>query len=140
MREKKHNAGTFFSSRWFLLLAFFVAFSGMTAFGRAFYQNYEAEQQKIRLQEEVHNLSAKKLESLEVLKYVRSNAFAEEKARLELNLVKPGEQVAIIPSKTLTVKESRQAESDLLQSAEQSNPAKWYRFFFGGEEKDKTNS
>ena len=65
---------------------------------RAYYQEYRVRSEIDTLHEEVRDLEVKKLQTIEVLKYIQSPAFVEEKARTELNLLKPGEKMAVIPS------------------------------------------
>ncbi len=106
-----------------------VIFGLLFSFGRSFYQDYQMRAEIRQLQDEARNLSAKKLESLEILKYVQSRQFAEEKARTELNLVKPGERVAIIKS-TGQLKRSGQIDEKMVEWNNVSNPIKWWRYFF----------
>ena len=84
--HRKIITGKTFLSPWFLVGAVLVIFGLLFSFGRSFYQDYQMRAEISRLQNEARNLSAKKLESLEILKYVQSRQFAEEKARTELNL------------------------------------------------------
>lgn len=118
---------TIFWSRWFLLITFIIAVLVIVAFGRAFYQDYQIRQEISQLQDEVKRLETKKLETIEVLKYVKSSDFIEQKARTELNLSKPGEQSAIIPSQLS--KFSGQPENNMINFKNLSNPIKWIKFF-----------
>ena len=59
------------------------------------------------------------MELLEVLKYVKSDSFAEEKARTELNMVKPGEQVLVVPKSE--VKGNRQENNSMIGLSNISN-------------------
>jgi cell division protein FtsB len=129
--KEPNNWKNFFLSRWFLLGALVVAVFIALAYGRAYYQDYQVRQEIKRLQEEVKKLEVKKLESLEMWKYVQSPAFVEEKAREELNLVKPGEHVAIVPN--LGQAEAvRQEEEDMLKWYNLPNPLKWWKYFVEG--------
>jgi len=101
------------------------------AFGRAYYRDYLVRQEIDRLQTEVSRLQAKKLETVELLKYVQSPQFVENKARTELNLVKPGEQVAIIDGSSQGTKSTGQEVVKMVESNKLSNPLKWWKFFMG---------
>lgn len=127
----QNNWRNFFLSRWFLLGALVIAIFVALAYGRAYYQDYQVRQEIKRLQEEVKKLEAKKLESLELWNYVQSPSFVEEKAREELNLVKPGEQVAIVPSLDQTA-EVGQEEKNMLKWYNLPNPIKWWKYFVEG--------
>lgn len=117
-------------SRWFLLVLLVIAIFVAVAYGRAYYRDYQVRQEIERMQNEVKKLEAKKIETMEILKYVKSSNFIEEKARTEMNMIKPGEQMAIIASSTeigrSATTETKTYEQDL------PNPTKWWRFFFGG--------
>jgi len=96
-------------------------------FVRAYYQEYKVKQEIAALREDVKHLEQKKLESLKILKYVTSDAFVEEKARTELNLKKPGEQVVVVTGQeeqSATVHTSEQDD----QKAYLSNPARWWYY------------
>jgi hypothetical protein len=62
---------------------------------------------------------------------VQSPDFAEQKARMEFNLVKPGEQVAIVKSATEGLNTSGQVDNKMVESSDVSNIIKWWRFFTG---------
>lgn len=119
----------FFTSRLFLVVMF-----GMIAliiFGsvRTYYQDYKVKQEIASLQDEVNNLQKKKFQSMELLQYVTSNAFVEEKARTELNLKKPGEHVLIIPNMQKNG-ETKELSPQISESGQNlTNPIKWWYYF-----------
>jgi len=127
--EKKKRS--FFKSKIFILILLVVFGLVAFAYGRAYYQDYEVKLEIARLQEEVHNLEFKKLESLEILKYVQSPAFAEEKARLELNMAKPGEKMAVINSEEKTQQQGGQEKEKVVEWDNTSNIIKWWDYFLG---------
>lgn len=120
----------FFRSRLFLLVfglaVFFIGFN----YGRAWYQDYQIKEEIRRLEDEAERLEAKKMESLEVLKYVQSEDFAEAKARTELNLMGEGESAAIV--KLPVLKTSGQEKKEVIEWNGISNPVKWWRYFWEG--------
>lgn len=119
----------FFWSPWFLAGALILAVLVAFAYGRAYYKDYQVRQDISRLQKEVENLSAKKLETIELLKYVKSKDFVEEKARTEFNLVKPGEQMAVFSSGS-DFMDNGQTDEEVVKWENISNPIKWWRFFW----------
>ena len=125
----KENGGWnfFFSSRWFVLIAIIVAAIVVFGYGRAYYQGYLVAQEIDYLQNQAKKLEAKKMELLEVLKYVKSDSFAEEKARTELNMVKPGEQVLVVPR--AAAESDRQENSGMIGLNNISNYKKWWQYF-----------
>ncbi len=118
-----------FYSQWFLLVLFLLAIFLIFSYIRAYYQESRVRSEIDSLHEEVESLEAKKIKTVEILKYVQSQAFVEEKARTELNLLKPGEKMAIIPSGSIKT-DIGQPEQDLLKWSNVKNPIKWFKFFF----------
>jgi len=110
----------------FLVVAFLIALLFALGYARAYYQDYKVRQDIKALQEEVKSLETKKIESMEILKYVTSPKFVEEKARTELNMKKPGENVLVVKSPT----EFEVAREDLSTAMTPlSNPSKWWYYF-----------
>lgn len=110
-------------------LAFFVLALLLVAFTRAYYQNFQIQQEIKRLQSESQKLESKRIETLDLLNYVKSPAYVEEKARTELNMVKEGEHMAIITNQS-GGNRSGQVRNSMLQSDNISNPLKWWNYFF----------
>ena len=119
----------FFSSRWFLGSMFVLTILAALAYGRAYYQEYQIREEIERLQAEAERLSSKKIATLEALKYLKSSDFVEEKARRELNLVKPGEQVAVIANGSGRAVNG-QENKNMIEQKGVSNPLKWWKYFF----------
>lgn len=106
-----------------LIVAVFFAIN----YARAYYQEYKVKQEISALREEVKHLEQKKLESLKILKYVTSDAFVEEKARTELNLKKPGEQVAVVTGQE-EEKKSAYTQDQPGEKQYLSNPVRWWYY------------
>lgn len=116
----------FFASRMFIVaLILLVVFIGAGVV-RAYLQQYALQREISSLQDEIASLEQKKLESIELLSYVMSPVFAEERARVELNMKKPGERVAVIeiPGTARAPEASQQAAG---QST--ANPIQWWYYF-----------
>jgi len=109
-----------------LLIALICAILVAIGYGRAYYQDYKIRQEINALQDEVKRLEYKKLESMEILKYVTSDAFVEEKARTELNLKKPGENVMVVTNPEVEVKPSQESKEE---KPRLNNPTKWWYYF-----------
>lgn len=123
------NLRRFFTSRLFLVVIFCVIALIIFGFVRTYYQDYKVKQEIENLQKEVDNLQKKKFQSMELLDYVTSDAFVEEKARTELNLKKPGEKVLIIPNMPQTTP-TVEAYPTISESGQKlSNPIKWWYYF-----------
>ncbi len=126
----KNHWQNIFGSRWFLLVLLVIAILVAASYGRAYYRDYQVRQEIVALQNEVKKLEAKKIETMEILQYVKSSNFIEEKARMELNLIKPGEKMAIVASGTGVGENEVEKTGDYVVDI--PNPVKWWRLFFGG--------
>lgn len=119
---------SFFRSQWVLIGGVLILTFLVLAYARAWYQDYQVGQEIARLQAEVERLEGQRLQTLELLRYVKSPAFVEEKARTELNLIKPGENVAIIGFNAGS-ESAGQAGTSMVESPRLSNPAQWWKYF-----------
>ena len=128
-KNEKSFLKRFFGSRWFLVTAFVVAVLVAFGYARAYYQDYKIRQEIDSLQEQVKKLEHKKIESMDILKYVTSDAFVEEKARTELNLKKPGENVLIIKNQAEQVGNEETTQKSPVEKTLLNNPIKWWYYF-----------
>lgn len=109
-----------------MLLILGVSAMFMFAFARNYIQDYNIKKEISALKNEVQALETKKLESLEILDYVMSDTFVEEKGRTELHLKKPGEKVLVIQN---TQKQQDIEIKDPLERQHLSKPARWWYYF-----------
>ena len=121
---------SFFYSRWFLLSVFIFASLVVLAFFRAYYRDYQVKQEISNLQDQARNLEAKKIETMEILKYVQSKDFVEKQARVDLNLIKPGEKVTVVNGYNSS---TGQPKERVVKSNQLSNLKKWWNYFIKGE-------
>ncbi len=127
MSTKSRGWQQFFSSQMFVIIIAIVAGMVMFQYGRVYYQDYQVKQEIARLEEQTKKMEARKVELLEVLKYVKSDSFVEEKARTELNLVKPGEEVVVVPNAARSI--NRQETETVVTSQQVPNYKKWFKYF-----------
>ncbi len=124
----------FFQSRLFLVITSLILLLIGFNYGRAYYEEYQVQQKIRELEQQVQSLQGKKLESLELLQYVKSDNFIEEKARTELNLKKPGENVVFVEG-VPTVSTTPSLPSQPVDEYPLSNPQKWWYYFTRTQEK-----
>ena len=127
MSAKSRGWQQFFSSQIFVIVVTIVAGMVVFQYGRVYYQDYIIKQEIKHLEEQTEKMEARKVELLEVLKYVKSDGFVEEKARTELNLAKAGEQVVVVPSAAKTV--NRQEPEAMVSLQQIPNYKKWFNYF-----------
>lgn len=77
--------------------------------------------------EDVLSLEDTRDELEKELEYRKSDEFIEEKARNDLNLMKPGERIYVVSKEV--VKKAEDARN-LMRNIEQSNIQKWIDLFF----------
>ena len=129
MSEQGGKFIRFFHSRWFIILVcILIAFSTFV-FIRSYMQDRGVRDEIDRLKSEAASLEVKKFETMELLKYVKSPEFAEEKARTELNMIKPGEKTVIVKTGISASESSGQVDNKVIESNGISNPFKWWRLF-----------
>ena len=117
-------------SRWFLFCLLGIAIIIAVGYARAYYEDYQVRQEVQGLQQEFNKLEKKKFASLELLNYVKSDAFVEEKARTEFNLKKPGENILAIPADTSGKANLPPIMNDKQDNSQPLNNAwKWWYYF-----------
>ncbi len=126
----KHSKQTsafrrFFESRIFLVVALSIAILIAVSYARAYYQDYAIKEEIHQLEKQVRNLEKNKIESLELLRYVSSDAYVEEKARTELNLKRSGEHVLVIAGDEEAVLAEHAKEEQSIHSLN-NTPQWWY--------------
>lgn len=130
MPQNEGGWSNFFYSKWFILVALLAIGIVGFAFIKAYYQDYQVREAIEQLKYEASQLETKRLQSIEVLKYVQSSDFVESKARSDFNMVKPGEQVAVIVGTGTSESDYGQPQNKVIDYEQVLNPIKWWRFFF----------
>lgn len=127
MPAKGNGWKNFFSSQIFVVIVAIVAVMVVFEYARAYYQDYQVRQEIAYLEDQAKKMESKKVELLEVLKYVKSDNFVEEKARTELNLIKPGEHVMVVPQVNKAT--DRQENEAVVRLKNIPNYQKWLNYF-----------
>lgn len=131
MRNNKKNSWKdVFYSNWFLGLNATVLVLIIYASVRNFYYDYQVHKEIEGFKQQARALEMKNLKTIELLNQVKSQNFVEDKARVELNLVKPGVKLVIINGENQTTSTDRQEGSDMIEKEKLSNPEKWWNYFF----------
>ncbi len=90
------------------------------------------------LKNEVSGLEKSKDGLEKSVSYMQSNDYVEERARDDLNLIKPGEKVYVVEGDNLKAKDSKSSgvlahfseRLDKNKAVKDSNAYQWYRLFF----------
>lgn len=126
-KEKQSAFERVLLSRWFLFTLLIVMIIVAVGYARAYYADYQVRAQISALEKEVQNLQKKKFNSLELLERAKTENFLEEKAKTELNLKKPGENVLIIPE--IKTQANEELTTEPVDEDRLSNPLKWWYYF-----------
>ena len=112
--------------RWISRLAVVAGLAALVGIGYFYVGNLRTsravDERIAGLRQQVSSLEQEQVHLDELLKYFDSDAYAEEKARLEFGLAKPGETVVVVP-------ESRVAANARPRSSS-GNLVRWWRYFF----------
>jgi cell division protein FtsB len=126
-KEKKSILYRLFFSRGFVvLIGLLVVSLGVGYFNTALHTD-SVEQEVARLEQELGERKNRRLESLDYLAYVKSDRYVEEKARTELNLIRPGENVIVLSVDT-PYGESVDGSVGGPTGQKLSNPLKWWYY------------
>ena len=121
---------SFFRSRWFLAAGVVCLLLVVTGYARAYFQDAQIRQQIDSLHRQAGELESKKLELLDLLKYVKSDSYVETKAHTELNMMQSGEHaVAVAMPAAQEANRVRQNDSPVVGFNGVSNIRKWWDYF-----------
>jgi len=141
-RNRKLNFERIFFNQKFLSLVGLVAVILISyPFIKSEIRQYRVNREIDGLKKEIADLQNKGADLKNFVSYLESDQFAEEQARLNLGLKKPGEELMIIkPGLNEAVSPSSTAGNNQIfnipgyqksqPAAEASNPAKWLNYFF----------
>lgn len=95
-------------------------------------QRYRANQEIAKLQQEIKAQEDKKLLGEETIKYMQSDQYIEDTARLNLGYKKPGEQMVVIQQQETAAskKNINAGVNNADTNNQESNFTKWMRYFF----------
>ncbi len=109
----------------FFVLTALVLLVGISLSKRLYQQHY-LNSEISRLQNEIGAVEKQNAEFSELLRYLQTESFTEEEARLKLGLKKPGEEVVVITDQD-------DPASKVDNNVGQSNPLKWWFYFFNSQ-------
>lgn len=134
MKNKRTQStfGQVYQSKVFVYVISGVLLFMIVGFVNGILQDYKVDQEIRQYEKDIAGLQKKRLESMEILDYVSSDAFVEEKARTALQMKKPKERVVYVHrNKDVEISESRKGY-DVIQKntlRQVANPTKWWYYF-----------
>lgn len=97
-------------------------------------QKNEIEEEIQSIKQEIESLESENQDLENLIKYLKSDQFLEEQARLNFGMKKQGESVVVVTDegKVAGVSTSSIGQTDNdISGSEMSNPQKWFSYFFG---------
>ena len=124
---------TVHSQRWIYASALLVGVGALGAISYFYFQDFrrsrEIDQEINRLEQEKDALQVRNVQLGDLLRYLNSETYAEQRARLELGLVKPGERVVVVPPQANPPPPAKSPPSPVEPS---TSPLRgWWSYFFG---------
>jgi cell division protein FtsL len=93
-------------------------------------KRYQIDKEIKDLDKEIAEVETKNKDLKQLINYLESDQFVEEKARLNLGLKKAGENVVVIKETADVISDSSSQENQVNFSGNFSNSAKWWNYFF----------
>ena len=114
-----------FKSKFFVIGALILIGVFGVGFVRSYVRNYNVNKEIKQLESAQAELERERSQLSALLKRIQSTSYAEEQAREEFGLRRPGEKTAVIQRKEAAQKQHNEAQSKHL-----SNPQLWWNKFF----------
>ncbi len=124
-RRKKNIFPDLIFSKFFLVFCLFILIIILVGVVNGTVKNYKVNSEVAGLQTEIARLEKQNQDFGQLVKYLNSDIFIEQEAKLKLGLKKEGENLVVIPDQALPTQTDTQKDVQVL-----SNPAKWWAYFF----------
>lgn len=139
INRRKNNYFKKINQRFLTLLGLIAIILISLPFAKNTFKQYRIDKEISELKEEIGALENKNVDLKNFVAYLESDQFAEEQARLNLGLKKPGEELTVIkmaPGQALTGTSSGRTIFNITgyekpaPQVRKSNPRKWLNYFF----------
>lgn len=138
-RKNNYFKNIFFSQKFLTLLGLVVIILISFPFAKNTLKQYRVNKEISELKKEISDLQNKNVDLKNFVSYLESDQFAEEQARLNLGLKKPGEELTVIKAAAGDIPASASSGATIFNipgyeknkpAAKKSNPEKWLNYFF----------
>jgi len=141
MNRRKNNyfKKIFFNQKFLTLLGLAAIILISFPFAKNTLKQYRINKEISELKKDIFNLQNKNVDLKNFVSYLESDQFAEEQARLNLGLKKPGEELTVIKMAAGDTLVSTSSGATIFNipgyektkpEAKKSNPRKWLNYFF----------
>ncbi|MFA5359645.1 MAG: septum formation initiator family protein [Patescibacteria group bacterium] len=137
-RKNNYFEKIFFNQKFLALLGLIIIILISFPFVKNTLKQYRINKEIGELKQEISDLQNKNVDLKNFVSYLESDQFAEEQARLNLGLKKPGEEVMVIKSDNNKASTSTSTSATMFNipgyekakpEVKQSNPEKWFNYF-----------
>jgi cell division protein FtsL len=137
-RKNNYFEKIFFNQKFLALLGLIIMILISFPFVKNTLKQYRINKEIGELKQEISDLQNKNVDLKNFVSYLESDQFAEEQARLNLGLKKPGEEVMVIKTDNNKASTSTSTSSTMFNipgyekakpEVKQSNPEKWFNYF-----------
>jgi len=124
-KRKKSIFPDLLFSKFFLIFCVIAFLAVLFYLAKGTIRTYKVNTEIAELEQEIAHLENQNDGLAQLISYLKSDTFIEQEAKLKLGLKKPGENLVVIPQMGETQKIDTEKTS-----GEQTNPAKWWAYFF----------
>jgi len=138
-RKNNYFKKIFFNQKFLTLLGLIVIILISFPFAKNALKQYRVNREINEFKKEIINLQNKNADLKNFVSYLESDQFAEEQARLNLGLKKPGEELTVIKTAAGNASVSTSSGATIFNipgyektkpEVKKSNPRKWLNYFF----------
>lgn len=121
---------SFLRSKWMISITIGLIGVFLFGFGKSYVRDYNVNKEIRQLEADQQALEKERSNLSTLLKKIQSTAYAEEQAREEFGMRKPGEKTAVIQRV-----DTQKQNENITELQEYSNPYRWWLRFFGQDTK-----
>jgi cell division protein FtsB len=124
-RRTKHIFPDLIFSKFFVIFCLFVFLFILFGLAKGTIRSHKVSAEVVQLQTEINRLENQNQDFEQLVKYLNTDTFIEQEAKLKLGLKKENENLIIIPDSEIPTK------GDIAANVkDKSNPEKWWAYFF----------
>jgi cell division protein FtsB len=124
-RRKKHIFPDLIFSKFFVVFCLFLFIFIFLGLAKGMIKSHNVNAEVDHLQAEISRLDKQNQDFEQLVKYLNTDTFIEQEAKLKLGLKKENENLVIIPDSAFPANKDNAGKEE-----NKSNPAKWWAYFF----------
>jgi cell division protein FtsB len=124
-RRTKHIFPDLIFSKFFVVFCLFLFIFILFGLAKGTLKSHKVNAEVGQLQAEINRLESQNQDFEQLVKYLNTDTFIEQEAKLKLGLKKENENLVIIPDSEIPVKGNL-----AIKDENKTNPEKWWAYFF----------